>query len=265
MKYFNHLTCAGEDSKIQRVRDVYGLAGYGAYFLILEKIAAQIRRESGDPSLTLSMRKWCQHLDRRPAWTNDFLIFADSVGLLSVTFNKDVVTIKVPNLLKYADEYSRKVGIKSGQPPDKSPDIVRFPVSKEVRKNKILGSAPESKASEPAPTEQQILKAREAFGTALRSAGITDPKPENKVPGDNNGKGAIEKYSAEDLSPEDEVRWKKIIEEGLSSDQADEAIRAMLAYNDGAVDVYGFANHLDKAGIKGQDRIKVYNILGVGG
>jgi hypothetical protein len=115
MKYFKHITVAGEDEKIQALRAQHGLAAYGAYWLVLEKITAQFRSESLSTSLTLSVRKWAQHVEMKPSWIRKVLMSGHSLNLWSVSVCGELITVNAPNLLKYCDEYTKKVRRVSGQ------------------------------------------------------------------------------------------------------------------------------------------------------
>ncbi|MDA8121412.1 MAG: hypothetical protein M0Z38_02450 [Deltaproteobacteria bacterium] len=119
MKYICHMTIAHDDSKLQALRDKHGLAGYGAYWIVLEKIAAQMTKESPEPKLSLSLKKWSLHLDIRPTFTSKLLRTCNELGLISVQSSGEVWTLSVSNLLKYGDEYTRKLRRVSGQTPDK--------------------------------------------------------------------------------------------------------------------------------------------------
>ena len=127
MKYVNHMTIAHDDSKIQALRDKHGLAGYGAYWIIVEKIAAQVRPESPEPELSLSLKKWALHLDIRPVFAAKLIRTQSELGLIRMRSDGEVWTLSIPNILKYADEYSKKVGIKSRLSPDRCPDSVGNP------------------------------------------------------------------------------------------------------------------------------------------
>ena len=258
MKYFNHLSCAGEDSKVQKVRDEFGLSGYGAYFLVLEKIASQVRKESGEPSLTLALRKWAQHLDMSRTWTLNVLRWCDEVGLWSLRIDGDDVTVTVPNLLKYADEYSKKVGIKPRHSPDRSPEVVRFPGSKEVRKIKILSPTPDAGGVESAPisTEEQERIAAQLREAASKIGNAEQPKvPEpEKASGKGNG--------SKPPDAEQQVKYEALVEQGVEPTAADKVIEAWVRYRAGELDVYGLAASLDAVNIHGQDRTKVYQTLG---
>jgi hypothetical protein len=127
MKYINHMTVAGEDEKIQALRDEFGVAGYGAYWLIVEKIAAQIRPESVSINLTLSWKKWGLYLDIRPSLARKMIESMNKVKLITLQSDEKSATIGIPNILKYADEYSKRVGIKAGQCPEKVPIVSGTP------------------------------------------------------------------------------------------------------------------------------------------
>lgn len=51
MQWFKHDTNANQDTRIKRLRNRYGLAGYGLYFYVLERVVAGLHQ--GNVSLTL--------------------------------------------------------------------------------------------------------------------------------------------------------------------------------------------------------------------
>ena len=121
MKYFNHMTSSAEDEKHEILIDKAGLAGYGAYWIVLEKVASQIRRESISTSLALSWRNWARYLRSSIKKSQFLLRSAHEAGLLQLTEEGSMVRVNIPNLLKYADEYTRKLRTKSRLTPDKLP------------------------------------------------------------------------------------------------------------------------------------------------
>jgi hypothetical protein len=118
MKYINHMTCAHDDEKMQRLIDLHGMAGYGAYWLITEKIASQIRKESMSTSLRLSYRSWGHSLHVDPRTASKWIRSIGECGLAIVEHDSNGASINIPNLLKYGDEYIKRVGIKSRVSPD---------------------------------------------------------------------------------------------------------------------------------------------------
>jgi len=160
MKYFNHMTSSVEDEKHEALIDRAGLAGYGAYWIVLEKVASQIRPEQVSTSLALTWRNWGRHL-RVTTKTAQFLLRCMSdAGLISLSQVGDIVRVNVPNLLKYADEYSKKVGIKSRQTPEKVPSESGSPALPALPEHKDLGaSAPAGGFEAPAVAPEPVLSA----------------------------------------------------------------------------------------------------------
>lgn len=268
MKYFNHLCCAGEDDKIEALRDEFGLAGYGAYFLILEKIGAQIRKESGSTSLTLSIRKWAKYLDMKPGWTLKTISTCGDLGLFSVGINGELVTINAPNILKYADEYSKKIGILSRQAPDPSPERVPNPGSKAVRKEGRKRSSSRVGTSEGPdaplqPPADQTPEERKAVLQTLRAAQDSIGK-EPKAEKPRISAPSIRSFETPpELQAEELDKEKALLSLGLTSESIEPILNAWVGKMTGEYDDYALAAALDLVGVKGLDRTKVYEVLGV--
>jgi len=174
MKYINHMTTSIEDQKHEALIEKCGLAGYGAYWVIVEKIGAAIRPESVSTSLTLTWRNWARHLRvddvrtakhliKNMAEVGLILLEIREIGptstlqvgrsgahhrLISHRSESELATIGVPNILKYGDEYSRKVGIKSGRTPDKLRSVSGFPALPALPDIKDLTATPPDEGSE---------------------------------------------------------------------------------------------------------------------
>jgi hypothetical protein len=146
VKYLNHMSSSVEDQKHEALIDRAGLAGYGAYWIIAEKIAGQIRPEQVTTFLSLKWRNWARHLHVSTKSAQFLLRCMADARLILLRQDGDLVTIGMPNILKYADEYSRRLGINSRQTPDKLPSDSGFPAL-------------------PALPEVQDLRAREAGGS----------------------------------------------------------------------------------------------------
>jgi hypothetical protein len=147
------MTTSSDDEKHEALIEKCGMAGYGAYWVVVEKIAAQIRPECVSTSLTLSWRNWARHLRVDDVRTAKYLIKnIAEVGLILLEIREisptstlpggqsgarhrsishrsesELATIGVPNILKYGDEYTKRVGIKSRQTPDKLPTVSGSP------------------------------------------------------------------------------------------------------------------------------------------
>ncbi len=118
--------------------DRCGLEGYGFYWFMLETVASLLESE-GKPEVTYSVRKWSSILALPPQTFKKLMQNCCESGLVSCEFRKSsgellhefegrnnevLLTVKIPNLLKYRDEYSSKKKSKSGQTPKENPDNV---------------------------------------------------------------------------------------------------------------------------------------------
>jgi hypothetical protein len=151
MKYFNHMTSSVEDQKHEKLIERAGLAGYGAYWIVLEKIASQIRPECVSTSLELSWRNWARHLRTSTQKAQVLLRFMDEARLVQLTEDGGLIKVDAPNILKYGDEYTKRLGIKSRQTPDKLPRVSGTPAVPAVPEGKDLTpSAPAGGSEAPA-------------------------------------------------------------------------------------------------------------------
>jgi hypothetical protein len=138
-----------EDEKHEALIEKCGMEGYGAYWVVAEKIAAQIRPECVSTSLTLSWRNWARHLRTSTQKTQFLLRSMDEARLVLLTEINGSVKVDMPNILKYADEYTRKLLTKSRQTPDKlptntgSPAVPALPAVPEEQDLKPIAPTPE--------------------------------------------------------------------------------------------------------------------------
>lgn len=148
MKYVNHMSSSVTDEKHEALIEKCGLAGYGAYWIIAETIAAQIRPESRATNLALTWRNWARHL-RVNTKSTMFLVRSMSlVGLIFVHEGDEKITIDMPNLLKYADQYTRKVLTRSRHSPDNVRSDNELPALPALPDIKDLMATPPAEGSE---------------------------------------------------------------------------------------------------------------------
>jgi hypothetical protein len=129
MRWLKHLSTARNDEKLIEFRELYGLEGYGFWWMLCEIVAEQMNG-SEKCKVSLPVKSWLRisgvyhykkFKDMVVHLNNISLISAqsfDNVSSISDLSVKDVLIISIPNLLKYRDEYSQKIGTKSGQNPD---------------------------------------------------------------------------------------------------------------------------------------------------
>lgn len=120
MKWFKHMTASADDEKLAALvgqGGVDGLALYGAYWRMAEIVAKQMEGKTPSCAVTYPVWRWTQLMFTRKSHLGSVLSQLKKVGLLSVEGDLALdssITVRMPNLLKYRDEYSKK----SGHTPD---------------------------------------------------------------------------------------------------------------------------------------------------
>lgn len=138
MKYINHMTSSGDDDRHAEMMERHGLAGYGAYWRIAEMIAAQIRPEQITVWMLRSWKRWGDELGVKPSYAMKLISSLHEVGLISLSSDNHHAAIGMPNLLKYADEYTKTILKKSGETPESLGRMSSPPALPAYRKNKDL-------------------------------------------------------------------------------------------------------------------------------
>ena len=116
MKWFKHMTASWDDEKLASVVGKggdSGLALYGAYWRIAEIVAAQMEGPHPSCAVSYPVWRWSQLLFVRKSYLCSILLRLKKEALLVVEGdpNSDQsIIVKMPNLLKYRDEYSKKSG-----------------------------------------------------------------------------------------------------------------------------------------------------------
>lgn len=108
MRWFKHMTGSLRDPKMAQLVSRHGMAGYGAYWAVLETVAEQVD-ERGNTSVCYPARHWARILGTYHA--KQALIFLQSLAdlsLISLDIGADLVHVDMPNILKYRDEWTRK-------------------------------------------------------------------------------------------------------------------------------------------------------------
>lgn len=109
MRWFKHMTDADDDEKLSRLQDEFGLEGYGFWWRVVEIIAKRVTEENRT-DLCYSTKNWARRIGVSTRKFKKILSFCAELGLVFVSHEKDMVTINMPNILKYRDEYTAKKG-----------------------------------------------------------------------------------------------------------------------------------------------------------
>ena len=133
------MTASHDDEKLADLIDRFGHAGYGLWWLVVEIVAARL--DGGEPEVTYPVSKWSHLLSVRGSHVSQTLLKLAVTHLVTVVRHNDDITVRIHNLLKYRDEYSRKSG--------HYPDGVR---TKEQKQKQIQSTAEaERKNGAPVP------------------------------------------------------------------------------------------------------------------
>jgi len=118
------MTCAFQDEKVQAAVAVGGIKVYAAYWILVEAISAQIRPESISVKMTLTWQQWGARLLTDVRTVRRIASVLQTAALIVLQDSGKSATIEIPNILKYADEYTKRVCQKSGQTPVPSRDNI---------------------------------------------------------------------------------------------------------------------------------------------
>ena len=113
------MTASHDDEKLADLIARYGHAGYGTWWIVLEIVAARLE-SGGHPSVTYHVTKWSHLLSVRGSHVLSTLLKLDVTHLVTVVRDGDEITVTIPNLLKYRDEYSRKSGQRQDNVPPRT-------------------------------------------------------------------------------------------------------------------------------------------------
>ena len=117
MKWFRHLTCSFDDEKLSAVVDELGMEGYGFWWRILEVVAKKMDG-NGEFSASFSAKKWGNFFGFSAKKFQNFVGIFQKNKIFDVEFSETCITVSIPNLLKYRDEWSRKKSKNSGVAPE---------------------------------------------------------------------------------------------------------------------------------------------------
>lgn len=122
MRWFKHLSASQDDEIMSELIDEFGPAGYGIWWIILEKLALACD-ETDATQARYSARRWAGFAGTSAQFFRKITRFLDEkIPNFCVEDDGRYIKIDCPNILKYRDEYTqkkqRKEKTNSGQSPD---------------------------------------------------------------------------------------------------------------------------------------------------
>jgi len=180
MKWFKHMCASSDDEKLAALigkGGMQGLALYGAYWRVAEIVALQIEKTSTTAIVSYPTWRWAQKLFVRKSDASSLLLRLKKEGLLVLKGDPkcdETVTVEMPNLLKYRDEYSRK----SGHAPDNvAPDTEGDTEAEKEEDKKTI--APSLLATEPNPTDSTSETVISIPATGKKTYAVTKAQVEH--------------------------------------------------------------------------------------
>jgi hypothetical protein len=126
MKWVKHMTASWDDEGLSRLvgkGGLQGLAKYGLWWRVVEIVAAQVGPKESNTTVRYSITKWSLLLSLRGSLVFSALSTLTLTGGVTVERDGNEITVTIPNILKYRDEYSRKSGHARENVPPKTDQI----------------------------------------------------------------------------------------------------------------------------------------------
>jgi len=86
-----------------------GLEASGFWWRILEIVALQMSNDNEKCSATYALSRWARLCYCHHHTVSKYLGKLEVMGMVTVGYSEGKVEVTIPNLLKYRDEYSKKV------------------------------------------------------------------------------------------------------------------------------------------------------------
>jgi len=118
MRFIKHITTAHMDPWIDELMDNFGAEGYGVWWVILEKIAMEMSNTKQEPSAKFSLKNWANSARISPKKFQNLIKFCEKNSKIFVNVDENMITLTVPNLLKFKDEWTKRAIREAGATPE---------------------------------------------------------------------------------------------------------------------------------------------------
>lgn len=139
MRWFKHPADMSAYPLVARVRSEFGNTGYAAICLMFEKVTASWEyneEQPAPPSLSLPLRDWKELTAFSPKKFKNFVEICQEENFFCIKNEGKMLTVAIPILLKWRDDYTQKKMRKSGQTPDNNPPNSALQQQKETEEEK---------------------------------------------------------------------------------------------------------------------------------
>lgn len=111
MRWFKHMTDAPHNSKLIKVREMYGMWGLGVYWDLVARVAAEYSPEDETPGVTISVSELCGCYRTRRQKLVSYAVTARSLGLFEAKINGKLIDIEIPSILKHKDNHTANLQV----------------------------------------------------------------------------------------------------------------------------------------------------------
>ncbi len=283
MKYFSHLCTAQDDDKHDLLFERYKFEGYGIYWWLCELVGRRKKRANDNPEYLFNTGR--REVERGTSRKRiaEIIMFMDSIELIDAVPIEGWISIKIPKLNDYSAEWQKRLEKKNSGDTRETlgrhyretrerlgPEGVDYK-ERERSKGKKRSATPRAIEPESPPgeatTEDETTRAeglkmiREAAEAIGKIGGADSPTPRRRVVESQEPLPIIETPEGmedETIEKEQRLRDLSIVEEKIAV-----IINAWLCIKTERFDQYALASTLNRLGIDGLDRSKVYQALEV--
>jgi hypothetical protein len=281
MKYFAHLCTAQDDDKFDRLFEEYGFEGYGVYWWLCEHVGRRKKTANDNPEYLFNTKKMrsSRTLERGVRRTRiaEIIHALSDLKLVDAQEEPSWIAVKIPKLNAYSAEWQKRLAKQdsvvtpeslrsdSVQTPDQLGPEEKEYKRKKRKKDLALQPALEGAAdrSQPNPEEPTTTtKGLEMIRTL--TAQLEHPKPLEPTNGAGKAAGKKEFNLPEQLDAYQDNIWRAMIASGIvPQDQVDTIAAAYFAYREGDAEAHELASLIDGFGVSGQDKARLYQVMGV--
>lgn len=120
MRWIKHVSTFSRSAAMTEVLETLGPAGYGATWLLLERIAGEWDGKD-EPELQLSVKSWKKTCGFSAKKLKELLEIMENHGIIFLKSEENKLSLTAPILLELLDEWTSRSRKKSGVPPEPIP------------------------------------------------------------------------------------------------------------------------------------------------
>jgi hypothetical protein len=109
LRWFKHLSESADDEKLADILAAHGPEGYGVWWLMVEVVAKQMDK-SLKCEVAYPIGVWSKKFFVSKRKTLELLQVFSAKNLIFLKESEKKISVEIPNLLKFRDEYSTRSG-----------------------------------------------------------------------------------------------------------------------------------------------------------